>query len=159
MSRPFVPAAEETVHHWLAKTEPDTFSWQDLVRDGKTRWDGVRNYAARNHLRAMAEGDLVLIYHSGEGKEIVGIARVIRTAYRDPTAGDDDRWSAVDMAPVVPVHKPVSLQQIKAEAVPGGALQDIRMIRENRLSVVPLTDAEWQRLLTLAETPDPGTAP
>ena len=136
---------------WLMKTEPEVYSWQKLVQTGRAVWDGVRNYAARNHLRSMQVGDLVLIYHSNEGKECVGIATVVRTAYPDPST-PDDRWSAVDIAPVQPLQKPVTLQTIRDEQAAGGVLKDIKVIRENRLSVVPLTPPEWQRLLELAAT-------
>ena len=142
------------MRHWLMKTEPDAFSWQDLVRQNEATWDGVRNYAARNHMRAMEVGDLVLIYHSNVGKEAVGIARVAQTAFQDPTT-DDLRWSAVKVAPVKPLQKFVTLQTIRDEQAAGGSLADIKLIRENRLSVVPLTDGEWQRMLQLAETPEP----
>ena len=142
------------MRHWLMKTEPDAFSWQDLVRDGVATWDGVRNYAARNHMRAMALGDLVLIYHSNVGKEAVGIAKVVKTAFPDPTT-DDARWSAVQLAPVMPLRSPVTLQTIRDEHAKGGPLAAIAVIRENRLSVVPLTDGEWQHLLLLAGTAEP----
>jgi len=139
---------------WLLKTEPDAFSWQDLVRKGVATWDGVRNYAARNHLRAMAVDDLALIYHSNTGKEAVGIARIVRAHYPDPTT-DDARWSAVDVAPVQALRRPVTLAEIKADQAAGGPLADIRLLRENRLSVVPLTLAEWTHLLKMPETGAP----
>lgn len=142
------------MHHWLMKTEPDAFSWQDLQRDGKATWDGVRNYAARNHLRAMEVGDLALIYHSNTGKECVGIARISRTAFQDPST-PDERWSAVEVQPVKPLKKPVTLVQVREEQAKGGVLKDIKLIREGRLSVSPLTEPEWQFLLQLAETSEP----
>lgn len=136
------------------KTEPDVFSWQDLVDRQTATWDGVRNYTARGFLRAMKLGDRILIYHSNIGKAAVGIAEVVREHFADPTT-DDPRWSAVEVAPLVPLRQPVSLQQIRAEHGVPGPLEHIRMIRENRLSVVPLTEAEWQRLLQLAQTDEP----
>ncbi len=142
------------MRYWLMKTEPDAFSWQDLLRDGVATWDGVRNYTARNNMRAMELGDLVLIYHSNIGKEAVGIARVVATAFQDPST-EDQRWSAVRVAPVVALHKPVTLQTIRDEHAAGGPLAEIKLIRENRLSVVALSDGEWQHLLRLAETAEP----
>ena len=142
------------MRYWLMKTEPDTFSWQDLVRDGVATWDGVRNYTARNNMRAMEIGDRILIYHSNVGKEAVDIARVVRTAFPDPTT-DDVRWSAVQVAPMAPLRKPVTLQTIREEQAKGGPLAEIKLIRENRLSVVALTADEWQHLLHLAQTPEP----
>ena len=142
------------MQRWLMKTEPDVFSWQDLVERKVATWDGVRNYTARNFLRAMHIGDRVLIYHSNIGKEAVGIAEVVREHFPDPTT-DDPRWSAVDVAPVAALRVPVTLQQIKAEYGGDGPLGAIRMIRENRLSVVPLTEPEWQRLLQLAQSDEP----
>ena len=139
------------MQHWLMKTEPDAFSWNDLCRDGKATWDGVRNYTARNNMRAMAIGDLVLIYHSNIGKECVGIARVSRTAFQDPTT-DDARWSAVEVQPVKPLVHTVTLATIRAEYEAGGPLGQIKVIRENRLSVVALTPEEWAHLLKLAQT-------
>jgi predicted RNA-binding protein with PUA-like domain len=143
--------------YWLMKTEPDAYSWQDLVRDGVGRWDGVRNYSARNHMRAMRLGDLVLIYHSNVGKEAVGIARVVREHYSDPTS-QDDRWSCVDVSPVCALAQPVSLPRMRLEYGQPGPLEQLRLFRENRLSVVPLTAEEWARLLELAQTPQPVEA-
>src|SRR5450432_4181668 len=100
--------------HWLLKSEPSAYSFDRLVADGKTRWDGVRNFTARNHLREMAEGDTCFFYHSGEGKEVVGVARVTRSAFPDPTAPDED-WSAVEIAPVKPFPRPVTLAEMKAD--------------------------------------------
>lgn len=142
------------MQYWLMKTEPDAFSWQDLCRDGKATWDGVRNYMARNNLRSMAVGDLALIYHSNVGKECVGIARVSRTAFQDPST-EDLRWSAVEVEPVQALAQPVPLQTIREEYAAGGALGQIKVIRENRLSVVALTPGEWARLLELAQTTEP----
>ncbi len=136
---------------WLMKTEPDVFSYADLERLGVGCWDGVRNYAARNHMRAMKVGDCVLVYHSNLDKAAVGIARVVREHYQDPTTADE-RWSAVDVAPVRPLVRPVSLVAIKADVAAGGPLKDIRMIKENRLSVSPITEAEWAVLIDMAHT-------
>jgi len=133
--------------HWLAKSEPETYSWAALMKDGKTAWTGVRNYAARNHLRAMAAGDLVFFYHSGGEKSVVGLARVAKTAYPDPTADEGD-WSAVDLAPVKPVARPVTLGDIKADTT----LQEMTLVRQSRLSVSPVTPAQFARLLAIAGT-------
>ena len=118
-----------------------------LVKDGKTAWTGVRNFAARLHLRAMAKGDLVFFYHSGEGKEIVGIAKVVKPAYPDPTAKEGD-WSCVDLAPVKPLAKPVSLQSIKADKI----LKEMAFVKQSRLSVSPMDEEQFNRLLEFAET-------
>ncbi len=139
------------MQYWLMKTEPDAFSFADLQRLQVGQWDGVRNYAARNFMRQMQLGDLVMIYHSNVGKCCVGVARVVRSHYPDPTT-DDPRWSCVDIAPVIPLQLQVSLEQIKAEYGGSGPLGQIEMIRQNRLSVVPLRPSEWARLLTLAQT-------
>jgi predicted RNA-binding protein with PUA-like domain len=133
--------------HFLIKSEPYKYAFDALVRDKKTRWDGVRNFEARNNLRAMAVGDLLLYYHSNEGKAVVGIAKVVRTAYPDPTADEGD-WSAVDVAPVKPLKVPVTLEAIKADA----KLADMRLLRRSRLSVVPVTPVEFKRVLELGET-------
>ncbi len=134
-------------NYWLVKQEPTGYAWADLVREGQTAWTGVRNLQARNHLRAMRRGDLVLFYHSGEAKEVVGLARVSREAYPDPTAAEGD-WSAVDLGAVKPVAKPLSLAAIKAD--PG--LHDLPLVRQSRLSVMPLTAAHFERLLALGAT-------
>lgn len=133
-----------TTQYWLVKQEPDDFSWADLVRDGRTAWTGVRNYAARNHLRAMAKGDAVLFYHSGDTKCVVGLAQVVRTNYPDPTA-DEDGWVAVDLAPVKPVPRPIPLAVIKADP----AFKDFALVRQSRLSVLPVSPAEFARLRKL----------
>lgn len=135
------------MNYWLVKSEPFVFSFADLQREGRTMWEGVRNYAARNHLRAMRNGDLVLFYHSNEGLEIVGIASVIKEAYPDPTAEKGD-WSVVDLAPIKPLVKPVPLTVIKATP----ALQQIGLVRQGRLSVMPLQPEEFSTILQLAET-------
>jgi len=132
---------------WLVKQEPETYSWADFVQEGKAAWTGVRNYQARNNLRSMNKGDPVLFYHSGEGKEVVGIARVAKAAYPDPTATEGD-WSGVDLAPVKALKKRVAREIIKADK----ALKDILLIRNSRLSVMPLTEAQFNRILELSET-------
>ena len=120
--------------YWLMKSEPFKYSWDELVRDGQTYWDGVRNYEARNNMAAMKKGDLAFYYHSNEGKEIVGIAEIVGEAYQDPTT-DDDRWVVVDVAPRVPFTRPVTLAEIKSDP----NLEDIALVRRGRLSVVPIT--------------------
>ena len=130
--------------HWLVKQEPTAYSFDQLVKDKKTRWDGVRNFQARNNLKAMKEGDRVLYYHSNVGQEVVGICEVAREAYPDPTA-DDPRWLAVDIAAVKPLKKPVTLEQIKADP----ALREIKLVRQSRLSVMPLEKAEFDHIVKL----------
>ena len=127
--------------YWLVKSEPDAFSWDQQVANGIEPWTGVRNYMARNNLRAMKKGDLAFFYHSNIGKEIVGIVRVAKTAYRDPTAEDGD-WSCVDMQAVGPMPSPVSLATIKATP----ALADLPLIRQSRLSVMPIAAPHWRLL-------------
>ena len=117
--------------YWLMKSEPFKYSWDELVKDGKTYWDGVRNYEARNNMAAMKKGDLAFYYHSNEGKEIVGIAEIVGESYPDPTA-DDPQWVVVDVAPVVPFTKPVTLAEIKADP----NLEEIALVKRGRLSVV-----------------------
>lgn len=134
-----------TTQYWLVKQEPEDYAWTDFVRDGRTAWTGVRNYAARNNLKAMRAGDEVLFYHSGDAKAVVGLARVVRTAYPDPTA-DEDGWVAVDLAPVEALPAPVTLAQVKADT----ALQEIALVRQSRLSVMPLRAAEFARIRRLA---------
>jgi predicted RNA-binding protein with PUA-like domain len=135
---------------WLVKSEPSAYAFADLVRDGRTRWDGVRNPLARRHLGAMRRGDLVLYYHSSEGKEVVGIARVAREAYPDPTARDGD-WLAVDLEPLAPLAEPVGLASIKADP----RLATLALVRQPRLSVMPVSDAHFEHLLRLAKTKPP----
>lgn len=131
--------------HWLVKSEPNAYSFDDLVRDGRTVWDGVRNNAAALHLKAMREGEEVLFYHSQNGKEIVGIARVVKTAF--PDASDPSgRFVAVELSPVRALDKPVTLADMKAE--PG--LSGMAMLRQSRLSVSPVTTSEWNIILTMA---------
>jgi predicted RNA-binding protein with PUA-like domain len=134
-------------NYWLTKSEPFKYPFQQLQRDKRTTWDGVRSFEARNNLREMKKGDLVLFYHSSEGKEVVGIAKVVREAYADETAEDGD-WSAVDLAPVQRLTKPVGLSTIKSDK----ELSKMALIRRSRLSVVPVTPAEFDRILELAET-------
>jgi predicted RNA-binding protein with PUA-like domain len=130
---------------WLVKQEPSDYSWADFVADGSTSWTGVRNFAARNNLRRMSKGDEVLFYHSGEEKAVVGIAKVARTAYRDTTAKDGD-WSAVDLVPLKPLPKPVTLHEIKAKP----ALKNIALVRQSRLSVMPLAAKDFTTILKMA---------
>ena len=132
------------MNHWLVKSEPETYAWTDLVRDKRTDWTGVRNYAARLHLKAMAVGDEVYFYHSGESKSIVGLAKVTKAAFPDKTA-DEDGWVAVELAPLKPLAKPVTLAQVKAEP----ALKDMKLVRESRLSVSPVKPAEFALIAKL----------
>lgn len=133
--------------YWLVKSEPFKYSWEQFEKDGRTFWDGVRNYAARNNLRDMKKGDQVLWYHSNEGLEIVGIAKVVKEAYQDPTT-PEEAWVAVDLKPFKKLKKPVSLAQIKMEK----RLKDMALVRLGRLSVQPVTEAEWKVVMELAET-------
>lgn len=130
--------------YWLVKSEPFVFSFQQLIEDGKAMWDGVRNYTARNNLRAMQPGDRVLFYHSREGLEVVGLCEVLKEHYPDPTAETGD-WSAVDLKPVGPLRQPVALQTIKSDP----SLQQIALVKMGRLSVMPLTEAEFMRIMEL----------
>ncbi len=140
---------------WLVKQEPADYPWSQLVAEGGTAWTGVRNFQARNHLRAMQPGDPVLYYHSGAEKAVVGLARVSRAAYPDPTAHEGD-WVAVDLQPVRALPRPVSLAEVKADP----ALKALPLIRQSRLSVMPVGEPEFRRLLALAEQPSPrATAP
>jgi predicted RNA-binding protein with PUA-like domain len=129
---------------WLVKQEPSDYSWDNFVADGGTSWTGVRNFAARNNLRRMANGDDVLFYHSGEEKAVIGIAKVTRTAYRDTTAKDGD-WSAVDLAPVKKLKRPVMLAEIKAKP----ELKNIALVRQSRLSVMPLSHKEFDLIVQM----------
>ena len=131
--------------YWLAKSEPSTYSWDQLVKDKQTVWDGVRNYAARINLRAMKKGDEVLFYHSNEGTEIVGIAKVAKEAYQDPTT-TDEAWVAVDLKPQKKLKNPVTLAQVKADK----RLTNMALVRLGRLSVQPVTDEEWKIIMELA---------
>ena len=132
------------MNHWLVKQEPDAYPWDQFVRDKGTSWRGVRNFQARNNLRAMKKGDEVFYYHSVTGKSVVGTARVVREAYGDPTAEDGD-WSCVDLIPRQAFPTPVTLEEIKANP----ALRDIALLRQSRLSVMPLTSAEAELLCKL----------
>ena len=131
-------------NYWLVKQEPDSYSWSDFVGEGKTAWTGVRNYTARNNLRKMQKGDEVLFYHSGEDKAVVGVARVTRPAYLDPTAKEGD-WSAVDLAPIKSLRRPVTLRQIKSDQ----RLRQTPLIRQSRLSVMPLTATEFREIVMM----------
>ncbi len=133
------------MNYWLVKSEPEAYSWAQLVKDGKTAWTGVRNFAARLNLRAMKKGDHVFFYHSVTDKQVVGLARVVKEAYPDATAEEGD-WSCVDLEPVKPLKTPVTLETIKADAV----LKEMQLVRQSRLSVSPLTQAQAERLLKLA---------
>ena len=132
--------------HWLVKSEPFKYSWDQLVKDKSTFWDGVRNYQARNNLQAMKQGDEVFFYHSNEGKEIVGIAKVVKEAYQDPTT-EDPRWVAVDLKAVKKLKHPVPLEAIKEHS----ALKNMDLVRLQRLSVGTVSDKEWATILALAE--------
>ncbi len=136
--------------YWLAKSDPDTYGWSDLVRDGKTSWDGVRNYKARNYIRSMKPGDTVLFYHSGEQKAVVGAMKVLSDPYPDRTAAEDI-WSAVDVAPAWSLKSPVELSRIKAEP----ALAGIHLVRVARLSVMPLEKSQFDLIVSLGG----GTVP
>ncbi len=133
--------------HWLIKSEPIKYSFAQLVREERTTWDGVRNFEARAALRAMKEGDLALFYHSNEGKCIVGVARIVREAFPDPTAGDED-WSAVEISPVAPLKQPVSLDTIRGDP----ALSDMALLKRARLSVLAVTGPHFERILELGKT-------
>lgn len=130
--------------HWLAKSEPSTYSWQRFTEEKRACWDGVRNAQARNHLAAMKKGDEVLFYHSGEDRAVVGIAKVARGAYQDPTT-EDTRWLCVDLVPVRALAKPVTLATIKAQP----ALSQIALVRQSRLSVMSLSPAEFRAIVAL----------
>ncbi|PLK43698.1 MULTISPECIES: EVE domain-containing protein [Emticicia] len=130
------------MNYWLVKSEPFKYSWDDFVKQGVGMWDGVRNYAARNNLAAMKTGDLVLFYHSNEGLDVVGIAKVVKESYPDPTT-DDPRWVVVDLAPVEKLPKGVTLQAIKADE----RLQDMALVRQGRLSVQPVKKEEFDLIV------------
>lgn len=133
------------MNYWLVKSEPFKYSWEQFNKDGKTHWDGVRNYAARNNLKAMAKGDHVFFYHSNEGLAIVGIAEVVKTAYQDPTT-DDANWVVVDLKPLQTLKKPVTLADIKAEP----SLADMDLVRLSRLSVGAVKPAEYKKIMKMA---------
>ena len=131
--------------YWLVKSEPSAYSWEQLEKDKQTEWTGVRNYAARNHLRAMKKGDEVLFYHSNEGLEIVGVAKVAKEAYQDPTT-DEIAWVAVDLKPYKKLKKAVPMEDIKKDK----RLKDMALVRIGRLSVQPVTEKEWKLIMELA---------
>lgn len=131
--------------YWLVKSEPFKYSWDQFVADKKATWDGVRNYAARNNLRSMKKGDMVLFYHSNEGVEIVGIAMVVKESYQDPTT-TETAWLVVDLKPVKKLKKPVTLAQVKAAPL----LANMALVKLGRLSVQPVTDLEWQVVMDMA---------
>lgn len=139
----------QRMNHWLIKSEPFAYSWDDFVKAGRSVWDGVRNYQARNNLKAMAEGDWALFYHSNEGMEVVGIAQVAKEAFPDPST-DDPRWVAVEFVPVQRLEQPVTLHQIKAD----NRLQQIALIRQSRLSVMPIRPEEFDIILSLSQDED-----
>ncbi|MFM5908814.1 MAG: EVE domain-containing protein [Novosphingobium sp.] len=131
---------------WLMKSEPDVYSWDDLVAEGEGTWDGVRNYTARLNLRAMEEGDEVFFYHSNIGVEIVGIAKISKAGFQDPS-DDTGRWTAVGVMPVRKLARPVTLKEIKADP----ALAEMELLTRFRLSVSGVTEAEWKHILKLSE--------
>lgn len=134
------------MNYWILKTEPSTFSFEDLKKSKKTTWDGVRNYQARNNLRQMKKGDIALIYHSGDDKKIVGISEVITEAYQDPTTKED--WSVVDLRYVKPLSKSIELSDLKSDKI----LREMILVRQSRLSVSPLTSQQYNQILKLTET-------
>ena len=135
------------MNYWLVKSEPEEYSWSQLVKDGVTAWTGVRNFAARNNLRAMKSGDVVFFYHSGDEKSVVGLARLKKEFYPDPTATEGD-WSVVDLAPEMVLARPVTLAQIKGDNI----LKEMVLARQSRLSVSPVTREQSTRLLALSKT-------
>ena len=135
------------MNYWLVKSEPETYAWAQFVKDGRTAWTGVRNYQARIYLRAMQSGDRVLFYHSNEGKNVVGIAKIVKAAYPDPTATEGD-WACVDLAPVKTLANPVGLDRIKTDKL----LQEMVLVKNSRLSVQPVTEKQFNRVLELAAT-------
>ncbi|MGN6530755.1 MAG: EVE domain-containing protein [Ginsengibacter sp.] len=134
------------MNYWLVKSEPFKYSWQQFLKDKKTHWDGVRNYAARNNLREMKKGDEVFFYHSNEGMEIVGIAMVVKEAYQDPTT-DDKNWVVVDLKPVKALKNPVTLTDIKAEA----KFENMELVKNSRLSVQKVTPDEWKLIMKMSD--------
>lgn len=135
------------MNYWLVKSEPFKYSWDQFVKDGKTFWDGVRNYQARNNLKAMKKGDKVLFYHSNEGMDIVGIAIVMKESYQDPTT-DDERWVVVDLKPLKKLKKSVTLSEMKSDK----RLQNLTLIRQGRLSVCDIQEEEFHTIMELAQT-------
>jgi|SRR5215469_8826736 len=138
------------MQYWLVKQEPEAYSWSAFVKDSRTAWTGVRNFQARNNLRSMKKGDLVLYYHSVSDKQVVGIAQVAKEAYADPTSEEGD-WSCVDLVPLKPLEAPVSLETIKSDK----SLSDMLLVRQGRLSVQPLTGTQFHRILKLGKTSAP----
>lgn len=134
------------MNYWLIKSEPSEYSWDQLVKDGQMYWYGVRNYAARNHMKAMKVGDLAFYYHSNEGKEIVGIAKIVKEFYQDPTT-EDTKWVVVDVAPHQKLSKPVTLEAIKANP----KLQEMKLVKLSRLSVSPVTSAEFKEIMRMSK--------
>ena len=134
------------MNYWLIKSEPNTYSYDDLVKKGKDHWDGVRNYAARNHMKAMKKGDLAFFYHSVDEKQIVGLAECVTEFYQDPTT-DDDRWVVVDFAPKQKLKKPVSLEEIKKEP----ELAEMILLKISRLSVQPVSKNEFDHIMKMSE--------
>jgi predicted RNA-binding protein with PUA-like domain len=134
--------------HWLVKSEPSAYAWEQLVKEKRTLWTGVRNFSARNHLAAMRKGDLVLYYHSGEGKAVVGVAKVSAEAKPDPTAKPDEGWLAPELAPLKALVAPVTLAAIKAEP----SLRDIPLVRLSRLSVMPIPKPAFEKILAMGKT-------
>jgi predicted RNA-binding protein with PUA-like domain len=134
------------MNYWLVKSEPFKYSWDDFVKEGKSVWDGVRNYQARNNMKAMQKGDWVLFYHSNEGVEVVGLAEVSKEFYQDPTT-EDTRWVVVELKPVKKLQKPVTLKTMKSD----DRLSNLALIKQSRLSVTPILRAEFDIILSLAE--------
>jgi len=134
------------MNHWLLKSEPVKYSWDQMLKDKKTFWDGVRNYQARNNLKEMKKGDLCLYYHSNEGKEVVGIVKIVKEYYQDPTS-EDTNWVVVNVAPFKSLKKPVTLETIKSDK----RLENIGLVRQGRLSVMKLTAHEFDVILELSE--------
>lgn len=137
----------KAMNYWLIKSEPFKYSWDQMVTDGSTYWDGVRSYAARIQLRAMRKGDICFFYHSNVGKEIIGLTRVIKEAYQDPTT-EDDKWVAVDVATIKPLIKPVTLAQVKAN----DTLANMALVKLSRLSVGPVQEFEFEEIMKMAAT-------
>jgi predicted RNA-binding protein with PUA-like domain len=135
------------MQYWLVKQEPEAYSWTQFVADGRTAWTGVRNFQARNNLKAMEKGDLVFYYHSVVEKQVVGVAKVAKEAYPDPTAEEGD-WVCVDLVPIKPLQSPVTLETVKSDK----QLKGIPLIKNSRLSVQPLTEAQFQHILKLGKT-------
>jgi len=133
------------MNYWLVKSEPSTYSWDDLIKEGQTCWSGIRNYAARLHLRNMKKGDEAFFYHSNDGTEIVGIVKILKEFYQDPTT-DDERWVAVDLKPHKKLNNPITLERIKKEK----SLTNMALVRIGRLSVQPVTDQEWKIIMEMA---------